>query len=179
MSSSFESFSDLPEFLQLEAIREAEARLSAQLSVAADADKRALSWSGFLLTGASALLATGLGAISSDEFDQTIILGAFLWGGALLVAAWTALSTVKPREFCLPGNRPAHWLPSEWECDGSEAAKVQRARIDQARHLDKMIVDNAKLSKDHALCMHISFFVAQFSVGSAAIIFFLMILAHP
>ena len=56
MGNTFETFSDLPDELQLEALREGEMLLQAQLTVATAADQRALTWGGLLLTGASATL---------------------------------------------------------------------------------------------------------------------------
>jgi hypothetical protein len=47
MRNAFDTFSDLPEALQKEAIREGEKLLETQFAAATAADQRALTWSGF------------------------------------------------------------------------------------------------------------------------------------
>lgn len=164
MSNSFETFKDLPDELQREAIREGEKRLEAQLSVATAADSRALTWSGFLLTAATAALGGGIALINKEKPDLWLAVLAILFAGALLRAAWFSLGTTKPKLFCLPGNRPGLWLPAEWNCSGTDKRKIQNARAEQAEYLDKHIRENAEEAKERAGAIISSFKWARLTV---------------
>lgn len=128
MGNNFDSFSDLPEKLQAEALREGEMLLQAQLSVASAADQRALTWSGLLLTGATAALGGAFALLFNDPPDPALPYLALLFAGALFIAAWLSISTVAPRLFCMPGNRPGLWLPESWDCVGDDGTKLTQAR---------------------------------------------------
>jgi hypothetical protein len=169
MSNSFDHFADLPEQLQVEALREAERRLESQLTVATAADQRALAWAGFLLTGATGALGGGIALLNSQP--PRIWLGyiAIVFAAAIFYAAWLALETVAPSLYCMPGNRPANWLPDKWACVGTDANKLKRARIEQAEHLDGAIEQNMHSAKVCAVQMHKSLkwtFCAVISAGA-------------
>lgn len=150
--------------------------LQAQLSIATAADQRGLTWGGLLLTGATAALGGGVALLLKKSADQTLSYLALLLAGGLFISAWLAISTVKPKLFCLPGNTPGSWLPSAWDCFGTDKEKVQKARRDQAAQLDKFIQDNAETAKTSAGRMKWSFGIAVFSVFAAMICFFLYLL---
>jgi len=179
MSNNFDSFSYLPEPLQLEAIREGEARMQAQLLVATAADQRALTWGGLLVAAATGALGGGLTLISKSEPDYCLGLLAIAFSFSMVVAAWKALQTVQPKEFCLPGNRPANWLPEQWDCVGSERRKLSQGRREQAEHLSNQITDNAEYAKERAIQMRSSFQIAKytlyFSIGISLIVILLRV----
>ena len=157
MSKNFEEFSTLPKQLQLEAIREGEARLQAQLSIATAADSRALAWSGLVIAAATASLGAGLALLNQADPDYVLALITLSFSGSMLIAAHRALSTVNPQRFSLPGNRPDHWLPSEWDCIGSENRKVATAQREQAECLTDSIKENSLLAEQRAQKMNSSF----------------------
>lgn len=173
MGNTFETFSDLPDELQLEALREGEMLLQAQLTVATAADQRALTWGGLLLTGASATLGGAFAMLFKKAPDMGLIYLAVLFAAALFIAAWLAISTVAPRLYCMPGNYPDSWLPEHWDCVGDAKSKLQQARRDQAAQLDKFIRENAASAKTRAKRMHGSFGFAFFAVFAAWVCFLL------
>lgn len=173
VGNTFDSFSDLPEKLQLEALREGEVQLQAQLSVATAADQRALTWGGLLLTGASASLGGAFAMLFKNAPDMGLIQLALLFAAALFVAAWLAISTVAPKLFCMPGNNPGSWLPENWDCTGDAKSKIRQARRDQAAQLDKFIRENADSAKARAKRMHWSFGISFFAVFAAWVCFLL------
>lgn len=169
MSNIFDEFGDLPLELQKEALREGEKLLDAQFAAATAADQRALTWAGFLLTGATGALGGGIALFNTQKPDVWLGYLAIIFAAAILRSAWLALATVRPTLFCLPGNRPAHWLPSEWNCVGSAQAKVKTARKDQARHIDGFIVGNKEASAQRAAKMQRSFSWAFWTASIAGI----------
>lgn len=168
MDRTFDTFGELPEQLQIEALREAELRIQAQLSVAAAADQRALSWGGFLITASIAVLGSGFALFLGSNKHLGLAALALIIGSSLLGAASLALWSVRPGLFCLPGNRPGLWLPHQWDCKGSERRKIIQSRIDQAVQLDKHITENAKIAQRRAFLMLASYNVATFGIFAAA-----------
>jgi hypothetical protein len=157
MSNIFEPFALLPDELQKEALREGEIRLQAQLQIAAAADQRALTWGGLLVAAATGALGGGLALVSNRTPDYILGVIAIAFSASIMSAAWKALSTVQPGQFCLPGNKPGSWLPSEWNCIGSISRKIAEARIEQAEHLTNQITENAESARDRATSMATSF----------------------
>lgn len=163
--SEFERFSDLPIPLQKEAIREGEARLAAQLQVASAADSRALTWGGLLTAATTASLGAGLALVTKETPDYPLAILALFVSASLLVASERALSTVRPTEFCMPGNTPSHWLPSAWPCVGSDSNKEAVARREQAEALANDIARNSRAAASRAAKMRDSFSLAYHSIG--------------
>lgn len=160
MSNPFESFALLPDELQKEALREGELRLGAQLQVATAADQRALTWGGLLVAAATGALGGGLALIGKSDPDYLLGSIAILFAACMMAAAWKALVTVQPGQFCLPGNRPVNWLPAEWDCTGSDRRKTHNARMDQAEQLSRHIAENAENARRRAAFMSTSFKMA-------------------
>lgn len=102
MINNFKSFSTLPEQLQVEALREGEARMQAQLAVATAADQRALTWGGLLVAAATGAIGGGLALIGKSTPDYVLGLLAVGFSFAMMIAAWHSLQTVQPGQFCLP-----------------------------------------------------------------------------
>lgn len=169
MSNSFDSFVELPEILQEEAIREGESRLAAQLQVATAADSRALAWGGMLTAAATAALGAGLALLAKNQPDYPLAAISLAFAAALIMASHQALSTVEPSTFGLPGNTPSHWLPSAWDCIGTDTNKIRRARMEQAECLAASIEKNRKAAKGNALKMRRSFRLARWAILCAGI----------
>jgi hypothetical protein len=164
----FSRFAELPSDLQREAIREGEELLSAQLDVASDADRRALSWIGFILTAAIAALAAGFTLVTKEPRNFQLGSLALTVGVLLLSAAWLAILSVKPEQFCLPGSDPENWLPSEWDCTGDESEKIGRAYQEQAFLLSIRIKDNMGSAARRAKLLTGSIGTASFAIFAAA-----------
>ncbi len=165
MSNSFDDFSTLPTELQLEAIREGERRLDAQLQVASAADARALAWGGLLVAAITASLGTSVALMSKQNPDYVLAALALSFSGSLLMACFRALKTVEPNLFCLPGNDPYHWRPSEWNCVGTSQRKIAVARSEQAEALSGDIRRNAGQARQKAEHMKASFRIARRTIG--------------
>lgn len=179
MGNTFDSFDDLPEKLQLEALREGETLLQTQLTVATAADQRALSWAGLLLTGASASLGGAFALQIKAGSAAELQLLAVLVSAALFISAWLAIRTVAPKPYCLPGNTPGSWLPAEWNCIGSTSKKIANARRDQASQIHKFIEANAQVAKENAVQMRLSVGIAFFAVLAAWCSFVVHLIATP
>lgn len=178
MSNNFDTFRDLPEELQKTAIREGEAWLEAQLHTANSADQRALTWAGFLIAAATAALGGGIALISKSAPDYILSVIALAYAGGCLLAAWFAVMTAQPKAFSFPGNRPGNWLPAEWDCVGDDQEKIGCARCDQAKHIDKAIIENAKIAKKHGEDMSLSMAIGFYATLLAGLAIALLILAR-
>lgn len=168
VSKPFDEFGKLPAELQLEAIREGEERLRAQLAVASAADSRALTWGGLLVAATTGSLAGGIALIGKSDPDYLLAALALGFSSAILTACWKALTTVQPKKFCLPGNRPDHWLPANWECVGSARRKLAQARREQAEALASHIEANAAMAKSRAKEMRSSFQIVRWTIAISA-----------
>lgn len=157
MSNDFASFGELPQPLMQIAIEEGEARLQAQLTVANAADQRAISWARLHIATITASLGAAITLIGKSEPDYFLAVFAVGFALCMIAAAWTALTTVKPSKFSLPGNDPECWLPEEWNCTGDEPEKLRQARIEQARDITNSIHKNREAASRRAELMHRSY----------------------
>ncbi len=169
MDSPFHEFSKLPIELQREAIREGELRLKSQLEIATAADRRAQTWTGLLITAATAALGAGLALVTKAEPEFLLAFIALAFACGMLRAAHISNTTTEPEEFCLPGNTPSHWLPSQWACKGNEKEKVARALIEQAEALADSIDSNASRAKIRGQKMKASYRIAEAIIMAAGI----------
>jgi len=167
--NNFQELRNLPADVLAEVVREGELRVEAQLATATAADQRALTFAGFQIASATAALAGGIALIVGDQKDFTLALLAGLFSCALLIAAGIALSTVRPKEFHFPGNRPGNWLPSQWAGYGIHKLNLTQARIEQASCLETMIADNAASASSQAKLMHQSMDITIWAAAIAAI----------
>lgn len=171
MRNEFESFKTLPVELQKEALREGELRLAAQFATASAADQRALTWGGLLIAAATASLGGGIALLTKTPPDVGLALLALAFAGAILRAAWLALSTVVPASFALPGNHPCSWLPDQWECSGTDGVKIAQARAEQADHIDACITENRDYAEANGRIMRRSFTWALWTVLVSSVAF--------
>ena len=133
-----------------EIIREGEDRLKAQLQIATAADQRALSIASAQITSATAALAGGIALATSKAPDWWLAGLAIGFAIGMSVAAYKAISSVRPQEFHVPGNRPQAWLPDNWMGGAAHGFAIEQARIEQAACLDHEIEENKRLMKDAA-----------------------------
>jgi len=89
-----------------EIIREAEALLEAQLSLAAGADQRALTFAGLLVAAVGALI----GAASATSSSGLPAGGILVVSTILFVAACLALWSARPTPWGTVGNEPSSWV---------------------------------------------------------------------
>jgi hypothetical protein len=144
---AFDEFSYLSEELQLEAIREAELRVQAQLTAATAADQRAMAWAGFLITIAVAATGGALSLVVSGG-HYSLAGVAFLFAVNIMAAGISAMDSVRPSDFCFPGNEPANWLPANWDFYPGPSKDVAQARREQASALQNQIKENARWAKE-------------------------------
>ena len=147
MCNNFESFSKLPSRMQKEAIREGEERVKAQLAVANNADQRAINWARLQLGSATAALGACAALLGKSEPDYYLAFIALLFAAIITRAGLHALdAATHDREFHLPGNTPAQWLPEQSNAEESEEAVISRCRREQAVCLTDQIAQNADLA---------------------------------
>jgi hypothetical protein len=91
-------------------LAQGEAHLRGQLQVAADADRRAMTFASIFVTMATAVLGATV-AFYNVKSDKAALIGgiaAVLCGvAAAVLCVWTA----RPQGFHLPGNHPRLWWP--------------------------------------------------------------------
>lgn len=171
-STEFDAFSDLPAAIQMEAIREGEERLRAQLEVANAADARALNLTAMLIATITASLGGGVAFLTKTPPDYFAALLGFGFGVMLARAAATASGAMKPDIFRLPGNSPAHWLPSAWDASGTERIVTERARREQAEALATAIKKNGLQADQRAECVKEALRQVGEAVWAAAVVGF-------
>src|SRR5690606_28598473 len=115
-----------------EILREAEARLSAQLEVAIAADQRAMTFLGFLLTLIVFLLGAALAAFTAQVPSFSIAVSAIISAAGFLVAAYFAYEASKPIEFEFVGNDPSGWVS-----DVEDGTTLLTAKAEQCAHYDE------------------------------------------
>lgn len=178
LCEDFDEFSKLPISLQKEAIREGEARLQAQLAVAAAADARGIAWGGLLTAAVTASLGAGIALMSAEKPDYALAVLAICFAAALLMASGLAISTVAPEEFDLPGNTPTYWLPPNWGCAGSARRMEARARLEQAECLANAVKANRDRAALKAKNMKRSFAIAFSAIGLGSFCLFAIIITR-
>ena len=141
----FEPLRSLSQGVLDEIVREGEERLKAQLQIATAADQRALSIAATQIAAATGSLAGGIALALGNKPDWWLagFAIAFAFGNA--VAAQRAISSVRPKGFHIPGNRPSNWLPDRWMGAAADGHGIKQARIEQAACLDGEIEENKRL----------------------------------
>jgi hypothetical protein len=160
-----------------EIVREGEERLKAQLQIASAADQRALSIAAAQITSATASLAGGIALALSKRPDWWIAGSAIAFAIGNAVAAQRAVSSVRPKGFHIPGNRPSYWLPQRWMGGATHGHGIKQARIEQAACLDEEIEENKHLMDEAAkkVKQSIDWWVALVLVAAVALVMTLVI----
>lgn len=120
-----------------EILREAEARLGAQLSAAIAADQRAMTFLGFLLTLVAFLVGASIAAATANTPAPSIAILAAFGAAGFMVAGLFAYGATRPIDFEFVGNDPESWLT-----DVKEKTSLHDALAEQSAHYDGMLKAN-------------------------------------
>lgn len=150
--NDFMAFQAFDEAILREIIREGEAKLSAQLSVAAAADQRGLTILGFQVTALVAVSGGVIALASATKPDKPIIAIAAVLSLGLLIAICFAHASIFPKHFCFPGNSPKNWFASDWHTPHltEKSAGIRQAMVEQCYCLYTGIRDNEKVMELNA-----------------------------
>ena len=133
-----------PETIQ-EIVREGEAYLAGQLTLATSADQRATILGGVYVAAGTAIMAGLISAIASGGATIGIVIGALIAAGLFLVGAGLCISTALPAKFFLPGTPPEHWYE-----DLDDRKELHEALGEQAENYQSEIQANSNLLKRNA-----------------------------
>jgi hypothetical protein len=140
--SDFEHFLEFEQDVLREIVREGERRLDVQLATANFADQRALSFLGFIAAGITASVSAAA-AISTSQTPRPVLVAlAFLFSIALLKPAFLAMSVLRPKKFCFPGNLPENWFTTDWNFEESKGRKLKNALVEECFCLNQAIAKN-------------------------------------
>lgn len=174
-SNDFDELRLLSDDVLAEVVREAEARLQAQLQIATAADQRALTFAGFQIAAATAALAGGVALLNAPTPDFSLATLAVLFALAMLAGAGCAMLTAWPRKFAIPGNEPAHWAPSQWQWP-KRGFSLAAARVEQAACLQGSIKKNQHQAAHAAGLMHRAIYICGGAVGAAGIALLILLI---
>lgn len=153
-----ETMKDADPDLLDEILREAESRISAQLTTAIAADARAMTFLGFI--SAVAVATTGAGLAVYGEKPTIGILALFTAIG-FIIAAFFAFEAARPIDFELIGNDPA-----SWKKDVENSVSVHHAKAEQVAFYDEMIKANRRAMADGAYQLQMA---VRIALGTTAI----------
>jgi hypothetical protein len=153
MSSS--DYAAAPAEVLGEIIREAEARLQAQLTAAVAADQRAMTFAGLLLAAAAAMIGAVLGASP----NATITVPIFATALGLFASAIFAVAAARPVYWDFVGNTPTSWVRSI-----ADGQSLQGALADMADFYAEMIEENENAIARAAFSIRVSMVGALISL---------------
>lgn len=126
-----------------EVIRQAEARLSAQLTCALAADQRAVNFASILASLAVALFAAAINIADSQQPMAIVaVIVSLLIAGASGLIIWGA----RPVYFHFVGNNPASFIE-----DINKHRSLNNIKSEINLHYDDMIKDNQKKMEKNAI----------------------------
>lgn len=126
-------YSAASEKMLAEIIRQAEARLQAQLTAAIAADQRAMTFAGLMVAASAAIIGAALGlSRDADVALPTIATSFFLFAAAVL-----AVIAARPIDWDFTGNTPSSWVRSI-----SNGQTLREALADTADFYAEMIAEN-------------------------------------
>jgi hypothetical protein len=155
-----------------EIVREGELRLSSQFETATAADQRALTLIGFQTAAATAAIGASVALLLGKEPHYYFLCVGFFITCGLLVAAFKAMDSVRPKLFGFPGNYPANWFPSEWAsfATAPHDLSMKRARVEQCCGLDDRIRKNLEILETNAKSVKFSIDISFWSVAMTFIL---------
>lgn len=134
-----------PELLQ-QIVQEGETYLQGQLTLATSADQRAAVLGGIFAASGTALTATLIAAVSTNNVAVSLLFGGAVSAALFLVAAGLCLLTALPVGFDLPGNEPKSWYG-----DVENGTEIHNALAEEAENYQEKIVDNRNVLKSNAV----------------------------
>lgn len=167
----FEQFLEFDQAILAEIIREGEAKLTAQLSVANAADQRALTISGFQIASLTALIGGVAALLLSQAPNFYIVAVGFFQIVSFLIAAFNAITSARPQLFSFPGNQPENWFAADWHFEGlnESTATLKKAMVEQAFILNKAIIQNISTMENSAKQIKFSVDLSFWSILSSAV----------
>jgi CHASE3 domain sensor protein len=138
-----------------EIVRQAEARLQAQLTAAVAADQRAMTFAGLMLAAAAAMIGAVLGASP----EATITAPIFVTALGLFASAIFAIIAARPVGWDFVGNSPRSWVSSV-----AEGQPLQAALADMADFYAEMIEENENAIARAAFWIRVSMLGALISL---------------
>lgn len=151
-----------------EVVREGEAMLAAQLTVATAADQRAMTFAGLLIAAATAATGGVIALMLGDKPAWWVVLIGTLYAAAAIAAAGFAIWSAKPARFSFPGNEPALWHPDLWQVGASGPHSKKQARVEQAVNLQSQIKKNKVILARNARWMRRAVIVGFVATAIAA-----------
>lgn len=128
-----------PDVVQ-EIIREAEARLSAQLQTALAADQRSMTFAAIAGSASAAAIAGAGGLFFVESLKgQSLFYGALALSVVFFAASLLAALSARPADWEFVGN-----VPSAWVDDVTEGKSLKSSLAEMAEHYDGMILNNRK-----------------------------------
>jgi hypothetical protein len=133
LSMASSQYSAASEDFLAEIIRQAEDRLSAQLTAAVAADQRAMTFAGLAMAAAGALIGAALGAANNSSLAAPI----FVTAAGLLISAFFAVLSARPVPWDYVGNSPSSRLN-----DIADGTTLHESLAQMAQFYDEMISEN-------------------------------------
>lgn len=151
-------------------VLEGEAKLQAQLSVATASDQRAISFLGFLVGAATAVIGASVALLLSNTPNFALICIAYLYAAALITASSKAVKVFKPKAFSFPGNEPENWLTTQWNFEKNSERSIKHALVEQCYTLNQAIKKNALDMEKNAAYLKQSIDIARWTTTYAALL---------
>lgn len=143
-----------------EIIRQAEARLSAQLTCALASDQRSMSFASVLTTLAVGLFAGGV-SLARDQTPMAIV--AIMVSLTIAAASALIIWGARPILFCLLGNIPTNFIE-----DINQKKQLNDIKSEIAHHYNDMIDQNEKLMSKNSKLFRIAILIIAFAFISGA-----------
>ncbi len=162
-------------------VQEGEAKLQAQLNVATASDQRAISFLGFLVGAATAVIGAAVVVLLSKRPDITLLCIAYLYAAALMFSASKAVKVFKPKAFSFPGNEPQNWVTTQWNFENLKQRTIKHALVEQCYTLNQAIQKNTIDMKENAKYLKQSIDIsiyATIAAGFALACYSLILLYH-
>jgi len=143
-----------------EIIRQAEARLQAQLTAAIAADQRAMTFAGLMLAAAAAFIGASFGAAQ----NEALALPVYITGVGLIVSAVFAVIGARPVDWDFVGNTPRSWISSV-----ASGQSLHDGLADMANFYAEMIEENETAITGAAFWIRLSMWCALASLVIGAL----------
>ena len=146
-----------------EIVREAEARLSAQLQTAIAADQRSMTFAAIAGSASAAAIAGAGGLFFVESLKgQSLFYGALALSAMFFAASLLAALSARPTDWEFVGN-----VPSAWVDDVKDGKFLKASLAEMAEHYDCMILSNRKSMLKSAKLFNVAMWLAVTACPSA------------